>query len=60
MTPSTHMKRMYYRSANTSKDLRMIVHPSNDLQVNCYADVDLDGLYGVEDHQDTTSVKSRT
>eukprot|EP00957_Ditylum_brightwellii_P135521 10333268-Ditylum_brightwellii.AAC.1 len=37
----------------------LIVCPSKDLQVNCYADATVAGLYGVEDHQDTTSVKSR-
>eukprot|EP00957_Ditylum_brightwellii_P202898 15332305-Ditylum_brightwellii.AAC.2 len=38
---------------------RLIVSPSKDLQINCFADADFIGLYRVEDHQDTTSVKSR-
>ena len=38
----------------------LILRPSKELQVNCYADADFAGLFSVEDPQDTSSVKSRS
>ena len=34
--------------------------PEGDLKLDCYVDADFAGLYGHEDSQDPTSVKSRT
>ena len=38
----------------------MILEPFQNLQVYCYADIDFSGLWGVEEDQDTTFIKSRT
>jgi hypothetical protein len=36
------------------------MEPKQELTIDCYVDADFAGLYGVEDSQDSLSVKSRT
>ena len=43
-----------------TKDKGLILKPTKSLSLECYADADFAGLYGVEDHQDPICVKSRT
>ena len=38
----------------------MIIAPNSSLKLDCYADADFAGLYGYEEAQDSSSVKSRT
>ena len=38
----------------------MIINPTNQYTLNCHADADFAGLWGVENEQDPISVKSRT
>jgi hypothetical protein len=38
----------------------MMIQPTEDLALDCYVDADYAGLWGVEDDQDPTCVKSRT
>ena len=47
-----------YLQATTDEGL--IYWPSTNLQVDCYVDADLAGLYSVESPDDPISVKSRT
>jgi len=41
-------------------DEGLVLRPSKQLQVDCYADADFAGLFSVEDPKDMISVKSRT
>ena len=41
-------------------DKGLILRPTDEQRVDCYVDSDFAGLFGVEDDQDPTSVKSRT
>ena len=43
-----------------TKDKGMILNPDESLQADCYVDADFAGLWGVENDQDPTCVKSRT
>jgi len=38
----------------------MIIRPTDDLKMDCYVDADFAGLWGVEDPDDPTSVRSRS
>ena len=38
----------------------MMFKPTNELRVDYYVDADFAGLFGIEDEQDSISVKSRT
>ena len=38
----------------------MIINPTDQYTLNCYADADFAGLWGVESEQDPISVKSKT
>eukprot|EP00957_Ditylum_brightwellii_P069161 5251847-Ditylum_brightwellii.AAC.1 len=63
MVSITHTKKAVLQICKYLKGTQndgLIVHPSKDLQVNCYKDANFAGLYEIEDHQDTTSVKPRT
>ena len=42
------------------KNEGLIIKPTKEFRVDCYADANFAGLFAVEDPQDTTSVKSRT
>ena len=37
-----------------------IIYPSKNIQVDCYFDAHVYGIYGQEDHQDSVFVRSRT
>ncbi len=41
-------------------DKGLIIKPSKEFSIDCYADADFAGLYGYEDSQDPVCVKSRT
>ena len=43
-----------------TKEKGLILNPTKSLSLECYADADFAGLYGVEDNQDPICVKSRT
>jgi hypothetical protein len=43
-----------------TKERGMVIRPSSELKLDCYADADFAGLYGYEDEQEPNSVKSRT
>ena len=43
-----------------TKDKGIIMEPKSELTLDCYVDADFAGLYGVEDDQNSLSVKSRT
>ena len=43
-----------------TKDKGMILNPDESLQADCYVDAHFAGLWGVENDQDPTCVKSRT
>jgi hypothetical protein len=43
-----------------TKDKGMIIRPSKDLSLNCYADADFAGLFKREVHDDPRSTRSRT
>jgi hypothetical protein len=43
-----------------TRDKGMIVHPTRDLTLNCYADADFAGLFSTSDPDDPKSVKSRS
>ena len=38
----------------------LVLRPKKEMSIDCYVDVDFAGLWGVEDSQDPTCVKSRT
>jgi len=38
----------------------MIIRPTEDLKMDCYVDADFAGLWGVEDPDNPTSVRSRS
>ena len=43
-----------------TKDEGMVLHPKNNMKVDCYVDADFAGLWGIEYDQDPTCVKSRS
>ena len=43
-----------------TKDKGLILKPNEDLNINCFADADFAGLWGIENSQDPISVKSRS
>ena len=43
-----------------TKDRGLVIDPNTELNLELYADADFAGLWNVEDHDDPTSVKSRT
>ena len=43
-----------------TRDKGLVLRPTNEMGIDCYVDADFAGLWGVEDPQDPTSVKSRT
>jgi Reverse transcriptase (RNA-dependent DNA polymerase) len=42
-----------------TRDKGLVLRPTNEMGIDCYVDADFAGLWGVEDPQDPTSVKSR-
>jgi hypothetical protein len=44
----------------TTRTKGQVLRPKQDMNIDCYVDADFAGLWGVEDSQDPTSVKSRT
>ena len=43
-----------------TRDKGLIMQPTAELNVDCYVDSDFAGLWGYEDDQDPTCVRSRT
>ena len=43
-----------------TKEWGLIMNPTRQMTLNCYVDADFAGLWGQEDRQDPTCVKSRT
>ena len=43
-----------------TRDNGIILKPNNEMGIKCYVDADFAGLWGIEDAQDPTCVKSRT
>ena len=48
------------RYLKATRDKGLILNPSKELRVDCYADADFAGLYGYESATDPTCVRSRT
>jgi len=64
----THTPKMSHQQAilricrylKATEDKGLSFRPTNELTLDCYADVDFAGLYNVENHTDPVCVKSRT
>ena len=48
------------RYLKATRDKGLILNPSDELRVDCYADADFAGLYGYESSTDPSCVRSRT
>jgi Reverse transcriptase (RNA-dependent DNA polymerase) len=48
------------RYLSGTKDKGLVMRPSTDLKLDCYVDADFAGLWGIEDPNDSISVRSRS